>query len=177
MWRPPLYLMKPNLRNLFMKKFTRERVVPTISARVSCDILARTFWVSGKHVRDETVGKRVFRVEDAGHFLLFNHQQSGGRYCSRRADSNRLTREASFAEKIAGPQDRDHGFFADLIDYRKSDPAFLNIENVPSGIALREDCLLLVKVRNFTGDTGGIKKSLGVEGEPSLGFYLGLNGG
>jgi hypothetical protein len=25
--RPPLYLMKPNFRNLFIKKFTRERVV------------------------------------------------------------------------------------------------------------------------------------------------------
>jgi hypothetical protein len=32
--------MKPNFRNLFMKKFTRERVVPTISA----SILLRNFW-------------------------------------------------------------------------------------------------------------------------------------
>ena len=31
----PLYSMKPNLRNLFMKKLTRARVVPIISARVS----------------------------------------------------------------------------------------------------------------------------------------------
>ena len=34
-FRTPLYSMKPSRRNLFMKKFTRERVVPTISARVS----------------------------------------------------------------------------------------------------------------------------------------------
>ena len=40
--RPPLYLMKPSLRNLFMKKLTRERVVPTISASVSCAIFGRT---------------------------------------------------------------------------------------------------------------------------------------
>ena len=33
----PLYSMNPSLRNLFMKKFTRDRVVPTISASVSCD--------------------------------------------------------------------------------------------------------------------------------------------
>jgi hypothetical protein len=32
---PPLYSMKPSRRNLFMKKLTRERVVPTISASVS----------------------------------------------------------------------------------------------------------------------------------------------
>ena len=38
-FRPPLYSMKPSFRNLFMKKFTRERVVPTISASVSCDTL------------------------------------------------------------------------------------------------------------------------------------------
>jgi len=31
----PLYSMKPNLRNLFMKKLTRARVVPIISANVS----------------------------------------------------------------------------------------------------------------------------------------------
>jgi len=38
-FKPPLYSMKPSFRNLFMKKFTRERVVPTISANVSCDTL------------------------------------------------------------------------------------------------------------------------------------------
>ena len=37
--RPPLYSMKPSFLNLFMKKFTRERVVPIISASVSCEIL------------------------------------------------------------------------------------------------------------------------------------------
>jgi hypothetical protein len=37
--RPPLYLMKPSFLNLFIKKFTRDRVVPTISARVSWDML------------------------------------------------------------------------------------------------------------------------------------------
>jgi len=36
---PPLYLMKPNFLNLFMKKLTRERVVPTICASVSCETL------------------------------------------------------------------------------------------------------------------------------------------
>ncbi len=34
-FKPPLYSMNPSLRNLFMKKFTRDRVVPTISASVS----------------------------------------------------------------------------------------------------------------------------------------------
>jgi hypothetical protein len=41
---PPLYSMKPSFLNLFMKKFTRERVVPTISASVSCDTLGIAPW-------------------------------------------------------------------------------------------------------------------------------------
>ena len=36
--RPPLYSMNPSFLNLFMKKFTRERVAPIISASVSCEI-------------------------------------------------------------------------------------------------------------------------------------------
>jgi len=32
---PPLYSMNPNFRKRFMKKFTRERVVPIISASTS----------------------------------------------------------------------------------------------------------------------------------------------
>jgi hypothetical protein len=39
----PLYSMKPNFLNLFMKKLIRERVVPTISASISCDTLGSAF--------------------------------------------------------------------------------------------------------------------------------------
>jgi len=41
-FKPPLYSMKPSFRNLFRKKLTRERVVPTISASVSCDTFGST---------------------------------------------------------------------------------------------------------------------------------------
>ena len=37
-WMRPLYSIKPSLRKRFMKKLTRDRVVPIISARVSCEI-------------------------------------------------------------------------------------------------------------------------------------------
>jgi hypothetical protein len=39
---PPLYSINPNRRNLFMKKLTRDRVVPIISASVSWLTLAMT---------------------------------------------------------------------------------------------------------------------------------------
>ena len=41
--RRPRYVMKPLILNLFMKKLTRERVVPIIAARVPCDIPAMRY--------------------------------------------------------------------------------------------------------------------------------------
>jgi hypothetical protein len=41
-WISPLYRMKPSFRNLFMKTFTRDRVVPIISASISCETLGST---------------------------------------------------------------------------------------------------------------------------------------
>jgi hypothetical protein len=43
-FKPPLYSMNPSFRNLFMKKLTRERVVPTISASVSWDTRGSVRW-------------------------------------------------------------------------------------------------------------------------------------
>jgi hypothetical protein len=42
MWISPLYWIKPSFLNLFMKKLTRDRVVPIMSASMSCDTLGRT---------------------------------------------------------------------------------------------------------------------------------------
>jgi hypothetical protein len=42
-WIEPLYWIKPSFLNLFMKKLTRDRVVPIISANISCDTLGSTF--------------------------------------------------------------------------------------------------------------------------------------
>ncbi len=40
----PLYSMNPSRLNLFMKKFTRVRVTPIISASVSCEIFGKVRW-------------------------------------------------------------------------------------------------------------------------------------
>ena len=39
--------MNPSFLNLFMKKFTRERVAPIISASVSCEIFGSVRWGFG----------------------------------------------------------------------------------------------------------------------------------
>src|SRR5579864_6374966 len=44
MWISPSYWIKPSFLNLFMKKLTRDRVVPIISASISCDTLGSIFW-------------------------------------------------------------------------------------------------------------------------------------
>src|SRR5271170_690455 len=47
----PLYVMKPSFLNLFMNKLTRDRVVPMISASISCDTLWSAFFrLSGRAV-------------------------------------------------------------------------------------------------------------------------------
>ena len=58
---PPLYSINPSLRNLFMKKFTRERVVPTISASVSCESFGSTRGVSSLPYRARSSNVRASR--------------------------------------------------------------------------------------------------------------------
>src|SRR5205807_8127088 len=59
---PPLYSMNPSFLNLFMKKFTRERVAPIISASVSCGIRGSTRWVwSGLPYRASSSSVRASR--------------------------------------------------------------------------------------------------------------------
>jgi len=62
----PLYSISPSLRNLFMKKFTRERVVPTISASVSCDNFGRTRTNHKVHINVNVAPSEVVRVRITG---------------------------------------------------------------------------------------------------------------
>ena len=109
-------------------------------------------------------------VKDANHFFLFDHEHGGGRDRGRRPYSDRLTCEASLTKKIAWSQDRHNGFFTAFIDYRKPHSAFLNIENIFSGIALRENRFLFLEFRNLAGHTCGVEKSLSVESRLAIGF-------
>ena len=69
-------------------------------------------------------------VEDADHFGFFDDQGGGGRDGSGGADPNGLAGEAAFAEKIAGAQDSDDGFFAGFVDDGEPDAAFLDVHDV-----------------------------------------------
>ena len=61
-----MYSMKPSFLNLFMKKFTRDRVVPTISASTSWEILGST------REQEQRAGQPLFtRVEQLIDEVLF----------------------------------------------------------------------------------------------------------
>jgi hypothetical protein len=62
--------MKPSFRNLYMKKLTRERVVPTISASVSWLILGTTVLGMPSFTWRRTV---LFRGPSHGKFSKGGH--------------------------------------------------------------------------------------------------------
>jgi hypothetical protein len=80
-FKPPLYSMNPSFRNLFMKKFTRERVVPTISASVSCDsreLAMGCFGLTVARQQQQRAGEALLaRVEQLINQVFFNADVSG----------------------------------------------------------------------------------------------------
>jgi hypothetical protein len=119
--------------------------------------------ISGKHERDEPVGKFMFGVQNANHFCFFDNQSGGRRNRGCRSHANRLARQASFAKEIAGSQNRNDGFFTGFVDDRKPHRAFLDIDDIRAGLALREDRLFLRILDNLLSHTSRIKKSLRFE--------------
>jgi hypothetical protein len=62
----PLYLMKPNVLNLFMKKFTRERVVP-IGAASSVVIWSLTGGQRHQHAHQSASQREQLRLSIRWH--------------------------------------------------------------------------------------------------------------
>jgi hypothetical protein len=105
--KPPLYLMNPSLRNLFMKKLTRLRVVPIMPASVFWDILATIFSVAsslpylatsnsarqplfaGKNVGHKNVRKFPLFVNHSHHFCFFYFQHYRGDHSGGGGNSHR----------------------------------------------------------------------------------------
>jgi len=111
-------------------------------------------YVSRQHISDEAVGELVFRAERANHLGFLNDEHGGGRNrgCSRHA--NGLARKAPFPKKIARSKDRNNGFFPGLIDNSELHTAFLNVNDTPRGITLREDVFVSSKLANLSPQTG-----------------------
>src|SRR5208337_777379 len=95
--------------------------------------------VSRQHMRDEAVGELVFAMEHANHLVFLDNEYGGGRNRGCRSHANGLAGKTPFPQKIARSKDRHNGFSAGLIDHRKLHAAFLNVQHILGGIALRKD--------------------------------------
>ena len=116
-----------------------------------------------EHECDKAVGKLMFGVKDTNHLGFFDYERGGWRNGGRRTNPNRLTSEASFANEIPRPQDGHDRLFARFIDDGESYSTFLNVEDTPARITLREDRFFSLEFSDLAGHTCRIKKFLGVE--------------
>src|ERR1700674_1704056 len=117
----------------------------------------------------------MFSVQHANHLVFFNKKKNRGGNRGRRSHSNRLPCHAPLTKKVARSQNGDDRLFANLIDNRELYTAFLNVHHSRSGITLRVDLLGPSIFHNSSGYTGRIEKSLGIESELLLEFYIGFD--
>ena len=68
--------------------------------------------VPREHVSYKAVGELVLGVKNARHLFLINYENRRRRDRGRGSDAERLRRETSFAEEIAGTQNCNNSFFA-----------------------------------------------------------------
>lgn len=102
-------------------------------------------------------------MKRAQHLCLWDHPDCG-RFESRGGgDADRLFGKAPLAEKVAAAQNANHCFLARARNDRSLHPAFADEQNVPRGIALNEDDLILSEVPQAFGDSEGVKKSFDVK--------------
>ena len=97
--------MKPSFLNLFMKKFTRERVVPTISASISCDILGKhslrpIFLAIARQQQQRARQPLLARVKQLIDQILFDSDVS-----------RKHVRDEPIGELVFGMKDANHLFF------------------------------------------------------------------
>src|SRR5271166_456465 len=138
--------MKPNLRNLFMKKLTRGRVVPIISASVSWLIFvvigsgrpSLPKFASSRRVRARRLS---LELKDADHlrFLEAHHRRDAHR--SSRRQPQRLGNQTAFAEKVPLAKQADYRFPPVLGGHGDFDLAPHDIEDRVGSVSLREDDL------------------------------------
>src|ERR1700719_3932225 len=114
-----------------MKKLTRERVVPTISARVE-KLINQILFVSDvpcQQICHEHIGERTFPVNHFHHgFLIDVHHRAIG-HCCCRAHAEGLPRKATFSKEIALSQNPYCGFFPAPGYHSEFYPPLLNVKN------------------------------------------------
>jgi hypothetical protein len=153
-----------------MKKLTRDRVVPIISARVCCVTEKLIDQVGlGAHAAvheklHEHVRELMFLVHDADHLILHDFERDAtveGGGCGQ--SLRWLRRKRGLAGKVARGKHRDCGLFTGLRNHGDLCAAVLKIEDGVGRISLREEMLLLVQFDDSSAKAAVGKKSGQVE--------------
>src|SRR6266851_8074956 len=114
----------------------------------------------------EKAGKRVFLLEHAQHLALLNSKYGARRHRSSCRHADSLTRKACLTKEVALPQNCEDRFFALFGGDRELYSAFLNVEDSLGGLACREDCVVLLALRNRSCRAHCCKERLGIERNP-----------
>src|SRR5581483_9712479 len=122
-------------------------------------------------MRYEQVGEHVFSVERNYHCLLVNLQNFAVRHCGRRPHAQRLSSQATFAEKLPLAQYAQGCFLANLRYDTEANLTCLDVEDRISRISLRKDYFFLGKSHYFPTHADSGKEFLRVEVGPFLGGH------
>src|SRR5271154_1630748 len=150
----PLYSMKPSLRKRFMKKLTRERVVPIMSARVSWVISGMS--ILGSHAAGQEEGYEQVRegmllVHDADHLLPLDLERgAGGDGGGRGHMQPSYGGDRFLSYEVAGGEKGDGGFFASFGDDGEFGTALLQVEDGVSSVSLREEGALRLQLDDLS---------------------------
>ena len=105
----------------------------------------------------------MFSMEHANHLAFLDDEHGRWRNRGCRSHANGLAGKTPFPQKITRAKDRHNSFFAGLIDHRKLHAAFLNVQDILRGIALREDGFFPLKLYNLFPHTGRVEKYFQIE--------------
>ena len=123
----------------------------------------------------EQIGEGMFLVHDADHFRSFDFERCAGGDCrgSRHMQAPHGC-ERLLADKVAGGQQRDGGFFATLRNDGQSGAPLLQIKNRVGGMSLRKEGLLRLQLDYFSSQTGIRQKCGGVKHRGSSSSAIGI---
>src|SRR5579862_1774237 len=127
--------------------------------------------VAGQKVGDEQLGKGRLGVNCVDDFSLWESRDRTFRMLAYVRHTQKLPRETSFPEKIAGPENRDNGFFA--LPGKDGDLGFspLDIENCIGGIALPIDKLIFPVFGNGSSTVDFREEDFGIKGDLGSGRF------
>src|SRR5580704_1078015 len=117
----------------------------------------------------------MLRVKHLEHFTRLNDEHGGRGNRGSCSHTNGLTCQRAFTKEVTRPQNGDNRLFANFINDGELHTATLQIHYATRGITLSVDAFRPFKLFDSSRHASRIKKSLGIESEFLLKFYIGFD--